>query len=348
MLRKKEEFIKESNKVERRDPNIGNNKFSKRPANVDIYNHLYEGMERHKQKLEELRKSQQKEIDQKRKSGKSVNVDKFIWEGMDRKLLPLFYIFDTDGDGRITNSDIENVDLQEDLKLLMLPLFEEARLGTIDLDEEEFIDACKNLIRNSKIPQKFSIINKHLLDRGSKSPDLSNASGSIKRSSVKMSGRTTDRGVKKLKLKEKERGDEVVRSDKSVKEASAEMGEQRESERSGKDPVSEHLNVEEEDDGREEERETEERLYRPGSQISERQSEQNVTGDIENGRAGEGEENEEEEQIINEEDELELVDGEEELLMMDGEEEERANYEEGEEQEADGMGNEGSENEEDN
>ena len=50
----------------------------------------------------------------------------------------------------------------------MAPLFKEATLGAIDLGEEEFIDACKNLIKNSTIPQRFLIINRNLTDRTTK------------------------------------------------------------------------------------------------------------------------------------------------------------------------------------
>lgn len=48
---------------------------------------------------------------------------------------------------RITNSDIEAVILNKELAQLMNPLFEESKLGTIDLDQEDFISACKDLIK---------------------------------------------------------------------------------------------------------------------------------------------------------------------------------------------------------
>lgn len=49
----------------------------------------------------------------------------------------------------------------------MNPLFEEAKLGSIDLGEQEFIVACKDLIRNSQMPRRFTIINQHLMTRKS-------------------------------------------------------------------------------------------------------------------------------------------------------------------------------------
>ena len=52
----------------------------------------------------------------------------------------------------------------------MAPLFKEATLGAIDLGEEEFIEACKNLIKNSTLPQRFLILNRHLADRSAKPP----------------------------------------------------------------------------------------------------------------------------------------------------------------------------------
>lgn len=48
---------------------------------------------------------------------------------------------------RITNDDIDAVVLNNDLRQLMQPLFEEARLGNIDLDEQAFIECCKNLVK---------------------------------------------------------------------------------------------------------------------------------------------------------------------------------------------------------
>lgn len=74
---------------------------------------------------------------------------------------------------RITNADIEQVQLSQDLKTLMAPLFKEATLGSIDLGEEEFIEACKNLIKNSNIPQRFLIINRNLADRAVKQQPVS-------------------------------------------------------------------------------------------------------------------------------------------------------------------------------
>lgn len=67
----------------------------------------------------------------------------------------------------MTNSDIESVVLNAELSELMKPLFEEAKLGTIDLGEEEFIEACKDLVRNSSMQQRFTIINQHLSTRKS-------------------------------------------------------------------------------------------------------------------------------------------------------------------------------------
>lgn len=66
---------------------------------------------------------------------------------------------------RVTNTDIEAVILNSDLKQLMNPLFEEAKLGTIDLGQDEFIEACKDLIRNSQMPQRFTLINQYLATR---------------------------------------------------------------------------------------------------------------------------------------------------------------------------------------
>ena len=47
----------------------------------------------------------------------------------------------------ITNADIEAVVLNNDLSQIMKPLFEEAKLGTIHLDQDDFIAACKDLIK---------------------------------------------------------------------------------------------------------------------------------------------------------------------------------------------------------
>lgn len=139
-------MVKENLKVERRNPNIGK-KQSRRPPNVEIHDYLYGYVDKQKNDIDELRKNQHKDFEQKRQSTKSKTIDKFLWDNMDKKLLPLFMAFDVDGDNRITNSDIEKVDINDELKFLMRPLFEEARLGNIDLSQKEFIQACKNLIK---------------------------------------------------------------------------------------------------------------------------------------------------------------------------------------------------------
>ena len=73
---------------------------------------------------------------------------------MDKKIEPLFHTFDVDGDGYVhyylrivTNDDIDQVELDAELRMLMQPLFDEAKLGSIELNKENFIEACKDLIK---------------------------------------------------------------------------------------------------------------------------------------------------------------------------------------------------------
>lgn len=148
LLTKREESKRESQRVVRKDPEIGKKK-TRRPPHMEIHEYLYGYMDKQKKEKEEKKLAQEKEIDSRRSITKSKNSDKILWENMDQKLIPLFQTFDVDGDGHITNSDIESVILNSDLKLLMGPLFEEAKLGTIDLEQDDFIEACKDLIRVS-------------------------------------------------------------------------------------------------------------------------------------------------------------------------------------------------------
>lgn len=97
MMLKKEEFIKEQNKVVRRDPEIGL-KSSKRPPNTDIHSHLYEDAKKHSEKLNELRLNQKRDMFEKQTQAKSEKIDKLLWEGLDPKLTRLFHLFDIDGD----------------------------------------------------------------------------------------------------------------------------------------------------------------------------------------------------------------------------------------------------------
>lgn len=146
LLTKREESKRESQRVVRKDPEIGK-KNSKRPPHMEIHEYLYGYKDKQKKEKDELKQAQEKEIELKRSATKNKNSDKILWENMDQKLLPLFQTFDVDGDGHITNSDIESVVLNNDLKMLMAPLFNEAKLGTINLEQNDFIEACKDLIR---------------------------------------------------------------------------------------------------------------------------------------------------------------------------------------------------------
>lgn len=147
LLEKKAEIEKAKTKIERNNPDIGQ-KHSRRPPNVQIHEYLYGYTDKQKKELEDLRKSQIKDFNEKAKASKNLeSSEKLIWENMDKKLQILFKAFDTDQDGKVTNNDIENVNLEPELRLLMNPLFEEAKIGSIDLGEEEFISACKDLIK---------------------------------------------------------------------------------------------------------------------------------------------------------------------------------------------------------
>lgn len=166
LLTKREESKRASQKTERRNPDIGQ-KSSRRPPHLDIHEYLYGFADKQKKELEDLRRSQALELDTKRSLAKSTQADKVIWEAMDKKLAALFTNFDVDGDGRITNADIEAVVLSSDMKALMQPLFDEAKLGNIDLGEQEFIEACRDLVKTSSVPQRYSLINQHLMTRRS-------------------------------------------------------------------------------------------------------------------------------------------------------------------------------------
>lgn len=97
-LTKREAAQKASAKVERRDPEIGN-KTGRRPPNLDIHEYLYGFADKQKKDLEELQKSQAKEVRKLRFSRKDELADKVVWEAMDKKLATLFTTFDVDGDG---------------------------------------------------------------------------------------------------------------------------------------------------------------------------------------------------------------------------------------------------------
>ncbi len=98
LLHKKEETKRENERIIRKDPEIGN-KRSRRPPNVEVHEYLYGYMDKQKKDLEDLRQSQVKEVEAKRGSQRSKSTEKVIWENMDKKLEPLFYIFDVDRDG---------------------------------------------------------------------------------------------------------------------------------------------------------------------------------------------------------------------------------------------------------
>lgn len=144
-LKRREEKEKEKQKVERRNPEIGKDKVNKRPPNVKIYEYLYASVDKKAVEMENLRKTQ--EITLAGSKHKDQAAEKLIWDKMDSKLKVLFLALDVDADGKVTNDDINAASLDPELQSLMDPLFQEAKIGTIDLDEAEFIEACKEVIR---------------------------------------------------------------------------------------------------------------------------------------------------------------------------------------------------------
>jgi hypothetical protein len=144
-LKRRAEEEKQKTKVERRDPEIGKGKQSKRPPNVKIHEYLYASVDKKAQDLDALRKTQEMELaNSKHKYDVS---EKLIWDNMDSKLKVLFLALDLDCDGKVTNDDINAGSLDPELQQLMEPLFQESKIGTIELDEAEFIEACKEVIK---------------------------------------------------------------------------------------------------------------------------------------------------------------------------------------------------------
>jgi hypothetical protein len=144
-LKRRAEEEKLKTKVERRDPEIGKGKQSKRPPNVKIHEYLYASVDKKAQDLDALRKTQDLELaNSKHKYDVS---EKLIWDKMDSKLKVLFLALDLDCDGKVTNDDINAGSLDPELQQLMEPLFQESKIGTIELDEPEFIEACKEVIK---------------------------------------------------------------------------------------------------------------------------------------------------------------------------------------------------------
>lgn len=70
------------------------------------------------------------------------------------------------------------VELNEELRELISPLFELAAQGPVELNAEDFVDACKTMIKvapvdqNSHLPQRYSIINKYLIKRSGRQVEL--------------------------------------------------------------------------------------------------------------------------------------------------------------------------------
>lgn len=144
-LKRRAELEKEKHKIERKNPEIGKDKQSKRPPNVKIHEYLYASVDKKAQELQGLRKTQELELANSKH--KDDAVEKLIWEKMDSKLKVLFLALDVDADGKVTNDDINAASLDPELQTLMDPLFQEAKIGTIDLDEAEFIEACKEVVK---------------------------------------------------------------------------------------------------------------------------------------------------------------------------------------------------------
>lgn len=150
-LKRRAELEKEKHKIERKNPEIGKNKQSRRPPNVKIHEYLYASVDKRAQDLQSLRKTQELELANSKHKGELAG--KVLWENMDSKLKVLFLALDVDSDGKVTNEDINAGSLDPELQLLMEPLFQEAKIGTIDLDEAEFIEACKEVIKVIDVSQ---------------------------------------------------------------------------------------------------------------------------------------------------------------------------------------------------
>lgn len=204
----------------------------------------------------------------------------------------------------------------------MAPLFKEATLGAIDLGEEEFIEACKNLIKNSTLPQRFLILNRHLADKTTKpsaSPQLTGkpsinpvshvlsfnndyansdvferlalgrelylkgkAPPASKKKSLPKPPTSSKKTASVKPGPPKKPAQTALQADTGSEHLSEPADEQQEEH-------SHNLNEEEGNSGG-----SPEKIYKQQSQISERPSEQNVTSDPENTHPYAGEHGEEE------------------------------------------------------